>query len=341
MNVLLSPTTTNIQDPVDFQANQRGEITPAQNTRLNFSVGFQSGCVGLAFAVFFVPFFFILGLTLSNAFPVWVGLLVMIGVIGVLALAGGSSLWKIWGRWSALKRDRENRAIRQGQGQLAYERGKYVLQASGRIFDLPNSRNACSLKPGVTYRFYFLEECGFVLSAEELFPASPSQARNSLLEILASANNFSVEELELNRNGEIGSAQRMKVLPNLIIGIVFGAVPVVLGFLFFSTFSSQRDDFMAVLIPGLFLAIFGLVGGFMFFNAVADLMAASPMVMEGVGHKEKRTSGGRNRSTRYYYVIEGVAFQVGRGAFSALVDGEKYRIYALPRTKRMLTIEPL
>ncbi len=180
-----------------------------------------------------------------------------------------------------------------------------------------------------------------VLSAEEISPPSPSQIRNSLLEILASANQFTLEDLDLNRNGELSTAQRMKALPNLILGFIFGGIPLVFGFFTLNGLLTQGVSGTALLMPMLILLIFALIGGFMAFNALSDLLAASPMVTEGVGHKEKRTSRGKNKSTRYYYVVEGVSFQVQKNAFAALVDGEKYRVYALPRTKRIVTIEPL
>jgi hypothetical protein len=262
-------------------------------------------------------------------------------LLALFLLARFGGLWQIWQRWNALKHDRENRAIRQGQGNLAFEKDNYIVQASGRTLLLPASSNACGLQPGATYHFYYLDESGFVLSAEELYPASPAQVRNSLMGILANANKFNQEDLELNRNAEVSPAQRMKALPNLFVGILFGAVPLGMGLLFFTGNRDAGGDFLSLLVPAIFLAVFGLIGGFMFFNALLDLLAQTPLVTEGVGHKEKRTSGGRNRRTVYYYVVDGVSFQVSRAAFQALLDGERYRVYALPRTKKLLTIEPL
>jgi hypothetical protein len=340
----LTPNVSNIQNPEELQANQRGEITEAQNSRLNASVGFQNGCGVLIFALFLIPFLCSFSFIFSELFSSWpVGLLI-VGILLLLIVAlilRSAGVLGIWNRWNALKRDRENRAVRQGQGQLAFEKGKYIVQAAGQALLLPASNNACGLMPGATYRFYYLEESGFVLSAEELFPASPAQARNSLLEILTSANKFSMEDLQLNSTGEVTSAQRMRALPQMLMGLLFGLVPLGFGLFLLLNTSRQSDDLAATLIPLIFLAIFGLVGGYLFLNSMLDLMATSPMVTEGAGHKEKRTSGGKNRRTVYYYVIEGVSFQVSQAAYQALVDGERYRVYALPRTKRLLTIEPL
>lgn len=344
MNFLMA-TPVNIQNPDDVMLNQRGEISAAQNARLNASLGFQSGCVGLIFGLFFIPFvvvfvsFAIDAMTEALIFGLVILAVLLIAGIGMLSQAGW--LLTAFQRWNALKRDRENRAIRQGQGQLVFRKNTYAVQAAGRDLLLPTSTNAGGLKPGATYRFYYLEESGFVLSAEELFPASPAQARSAMLEILATANNFSMEELELNRNNEVSPAQRSKALPGMLFGLVLGFVPLVFGLLMIQGLMESEDGLIGLLIPGIFLAVFGLVGGYMFVSGLLDLFAQAPLVTEGEGRKEKRTSGGKNRRTTYYYVVDGTSFQVKKSAYEALVDGERYRVYALPRTKKLLTIEPL
>lgn len=338
----LSPNTSNIQDPGEWQANQRGEITEAQNARLNASLGFQSGCVSLVFIAILMPFFFTMGVFAIQAFnEAWffgAFILAMLVLFAVIMFSQVGGLWQAWQRWNALKRDREGHSIRMGQGQLAFEKGAYNVQAAGRTLRLPISNNACGLKPGATYRFYYLEESGFVLSAEELYPASAAQAQNALLDILASANKFTLDDLNLNRNGEMTSAQRMRALPNMFFGLLFGLFPLGFGIMLFTS----EQDLTSLIFPLIILLIFALFAGFMFVNGLLDLLSQSPLVTEGVGHKEKRTSRSkRSRKTIYYYVIDGTRFQVGQDAYQALVDGERYRVYALPRSKRLLTIEPL
>lgn len=340
----LSPNTSNIQDPGELQANLRGEITEAQNSRLNASLGFQSGCVSLIFMAILMPFFFTMSIFAIQAFnEAWifgVSILVILAFFAIALVTRLGGLWQAWQRWNALKRDRDGRSVRMGQGQLAFEKGAYNVQAAGRTLLLPASSNACGLKPGATYRFYYLEESGFVLSAEELFPASTAQAQNAMLEILASANKFNMEELDLNRNGEMSNAQRMRALPNMFFGLLFGLFPLGIGFMIFK--DNDGQNLASLIFPLVILLIFALFAGLMFFNGLLDLLSQTPLVMEGVGHKEKRTSRGkRSRNTTYYYVIDGAYFQVNQGAYQALVDGERYRVYALPRSKRLLTIEPL
>lgn len=347
MNIFFTPSVVDLQNIDDRLANQRGEITDAQNARLTASLGFQQGCVILLFIVLFLPFMIGLGVMVfsswgqSETIFVLFLLLFFMLVFGATFLGGIFSLWKVWSRWQLLKRDRENRSIRQGQGQLAFGKSGYQVFVDGRELHLPLSSNAGGLKPGATYRFFYLDESGFVLSAEELFPASPSQARNALLEILATANKFSQEDLTANQNGETTSSQRLKALPGMFGGVLLGLFPLGLGLVIFYT-NQDSGDLTPLLVPVIFLAIFAIFGGFLFFNGLLDFLVQSPLVVEGVGHKEKRVSRGRrNRNTTYYYVVDGVSFRVRKSAFDALIDGERYRVYALPRTKQLLTIEPL
>lgn len=66
MNFLV-PSPVNLLDEQDWQANQRGEITEAQYSRLMGSLGWQSGCLLVAVfmilmpLVCFVPFFMLMG----------------------------------------------------------------------------------------------------------------------------------------------------------------------------------------------------------------------------------------------------------------------------------------
>lgn len=344
MNFLV-PSPVNLLDEQDWQANQRGEITEAQYSRLMGSLGWQSGCLLVAVfmilmpLVCFVPFFMLMGEGQNVLVPA-----IFIIVFGLIILVVFATQFvKFYGsirRLQALRRDRENRAVRHAQGELAFDKGQYIARAGGRDLLLPASTNIGGLKPGSTYRFQYLEESEFVLSAEEAFEASPARARSSLLEILAQANKFDLQDLERNRNGELTDEQRRKGLPNILGGLIFGAVP--LGIIALVLFASEGIGLESWIMPGIFLLIFGAFGAWMMFTGLADYMAHVPLVVEGVGGKRKRTtSGRRSRRTVFYYVIGEQSFQVSQEAYTALIEGQRYRAYLLPRTKKLLTIEPL
>jgi hypothetical protein len=337
----------NLLDLQALEANRRNEITEIQNSQLNRMLGWEQGCGVVLFILFITPMLFFLPLIFFGIFQD--NLLIPILVAGVvfllIVLFTGKNVWKLWDNFARLKRDRENRAIRQAQGQLSYSGNGYVFQANDRTLRLP-AQSTGGLLPGATYRVYYLEESGFVLSAEEIFPANPAQLQRALRDILAAANSFSLEDLEANRNGEVTASQRRKALPRALAGAFFSLLALVFGGFFYFVFadlssSGGEEPFIILLLPGIVGGIFLLVGGIMFVNAMLDMTVSTLQHVDGIGHKEKRVTGGKNRRTYYYYVINGQRFEVSYRAFAALIDGLEYRLYHLPRTKRLIAIDPL
>lgn len=336
----------NLLDPQGRAANQTGQITDAQNRQLNLMLGWSQGC-----ALFvFLPVMLVMGagfvtvFLASDDFGALIPLAMLAGFTLLVFAILVPGVWTVVNNAIKLKRDRENRAIRQAQGQVSFDKSGYFFQAGERRLRLPSATNTGGLLPGAVYRVFYLDETGFLLSAEEIFPASPAQARLALGEILAQANNFSLADLAHNRNGEVTPDQRMKPLGQVILGVVFGLMALAFGALFFfQVFSGVEASqaLPAMLVPAIVLAFFVLFGGWMLLNGLLDMSVSSLAQAQGTGHKEKRAGGGKSRSTRYYYVINGQRFQVSRRAYTALIDGLEYRIYYLPRTKKLVSIEPL
>lgn len=156
-------------DPQELAANQRGEITTAQRQRLNFTMTIyvQASIIpamaGLVGAVIILLLAFPLGI--SNVF--FLPLLVV--VLGVLLWAG-LGVRRYLQPWSTLRRDCDNSAIRQALGKLKSTPKGYIFQAGERSMFLPKP-GMNGLLPDVTYRAYYLDESGFVLSVEEASPA--------------------------------------------------------------------------------------------------------------------------------------------------------------------------
>jgi len=331
----------------DVQANRRGDITKAQKQRFYAVLGWrrQVFIIGAAAFVFvsillLASFPYISSAGLRSNFPSL--LLVGWGLFLLLLLYAGRSIWSLWDRVAKFKRDDAGCAIRQGQGQLAYSKKGYTFQAQDRSFAMP-ANGANGLLPGTVYRVYYLEESGFLLSAEEFYSATPAQVRTAINEILATANGFSFEDLAANQNGRVTPAQRRRPIYNVMLGAVIGLaafvflVPFLLPALS-SNFTNTPSFLIAVILGGIFL----LVGGFMFVNALIDVFISAPQQTQGMAHKKIRvSSSGRSQTTHYYYVIDDQSFEVSKSAYTALIDGLKYRIYYLPRTKRLISIEAL
>lgn len=123
------------------------------------------------------------------------------------------------------------------------------------------------------------------------------------------------------------------------MGIAF-----IFGLLFLYPFLSDFD-FSSNLIPllfvGGFLAIFVAIGFTMVLNAILDISTSEPEVVEGEGRKiTRRKSSGKSSRTVYYYVIGDHEFEIPQKAYPALVEGINYRAYFMPRSKRLVTLEP-
>ncbi len=337
----------NLLDPQAFALNRAGQISEAQSQRLNRAIAWNQGCVTLIF----LPISILLGIMALGALladefrlnmllpAVCFGGVALLFI--VISLAG---VWNMFSGWQKVSRDRQNNAIRQAQGRVSFDKNGYFFEADGRHLKFTSPDLTGGLLPGGVYRVFYLQESGLLLSAEEVFPPSPAQVRAALTEILAQANGFTLDDLAANRNGEVTLAQRMKPLGQVIGGAVFGLMALAFGGLFFLQVIPNVETgeaLPALLIPALVFGVFALVGGWMVVGGLLDIAISSLEQAQGAGRKEKRTSGSRSRSTRYYYVIDGKSFQVTRRAYAALLEGLDYRIYYLPRTKKLVSIEPV
>ncbi len=342
-----SPKTTVYllnQDEVD--ANRRGEITPAQNERLNAMALGRQGCGTIvAPLVVLSIIFFVLFSSLVNSEGIsWFFLLPLV-ILVVVILGMSRGLYNWWRNSMKLRADRANGVVRSGVGELGYSPKKGF---SARVVDeeltLSSSNEASGLLPGVRYNFYYLPESRFVLSAEQVGQVSTAQVRLALVDILAQANGFSPEDLQANQNGEVTQAQRIAGLKKLVPGLFIMVITLVVGILIlYPLFSSSQlnNSLLPIIFVGGFLAIFTAIGFTMVLNAFLDLNVSAPEIIEGEGHKEtRRKSSGRSSRTVYYYIIGGQEFEVPQQAFPALLEKYSYRAYFMPRTKRLLTIEP-
>jgi hypothetical protein len=342
--MLQSLKNIRLLDPTSVNANQLGQLTDVQKNWLSL-VARGVGAIQMVlpvlilgvFACFFLPMFGSFGS--SSILPILLFLL----ILGAIVSQVGGGLVSSIRLAMRLREDLAQVSVRQTQGQLGFQKGRYFVPLGEQTLSLPVNDETGGLLPGVTYRLFYLEKSGLVISAEELYPPSLAQVRAALTGILAEVNKFSLEDAELNRNGEIGSAQRMKALPQAIFGAIFGLIALVFIGLTVMPFFAGKDFSIqaAALIPMLISGVFLLVGGFMFIRALLDMLQGSPAQLDGNGHKEKRVTGGKNRNTNYYYVIGGTSFQVNKRAYAALIDGLGYHVYYLPNTKRLLSIEPV
>jgi hypothetical protein len=230
-------------------------------------------------------------------------------------------------------------------GALGYSpKNGFSARVNEEDLILSATHDSSGLLPGVRYNFYYLPESRFVLSAEQLGEVSSGQVKLALTDILAQANGFTMEDLNANQNGEVTDAQRWAGLKKMIPGVIFMGVALIFGLLFLFPLLSGFDlssNLVPLLFVGGFLAIFVAIGFTMVLNAILDFNTSEPEGVEGEGRKvTRRKSSGKSSRTVYYYVIGDHEFEVPQKAFPALVEGITYRAYFMPRSKRLVTLEP-
>lgn len=345
----LSNDIVNLINPLDFQANARGELSELQRKRLS----------GLN----------ILGRLAIRIVPMMIILCVVLGILGVsftqlmeedffttiffLCLSGmvfasipislfqqRSDLILLF-KWPAIQQDINNRAIRSTQGTSAYRNDGYVFETMGQDLSLPANMDS-GLIPGAPYIIYYLEQSGMVLSAEAAGEPKLEQVASTIQETLYKFHGFGPNELAANRNGEILGAQRLKPAGRAGLALILGMIALLFGVSFVGAVQSNPKNVvvLAIVLLTIFLVLMGL-SIWMFIQGIMDVNTATVSQVTGPGRKEERiTRTGRSGSqTTYYYVISGVSFQVSRKAYQAFVEGLQYRAYYLPRTKILLSLE--
>jgi hypothetical protein len=149
---------------------------------------------------------------------------------------------------------------------------------------------------------------------------------------IASALDFSLRDLELNRLGKMSAGQTWDSVKDLLVGT--GMLLVSLGAIPAALLMRQVRTFVRVIL----IVVGGLMGSLMsvyfFWMGLTAVRAPNPAVAEGT---LELPGGGRPMHARIGQ-FDGL---LGVGGYDVLKAGERYRIYYLPGTNRFLSIEPI
>lgn len=346
---------SNSHIPADLNANRQGRLSANQLEKLKLSAGSALGSATRLFALSSIPGICLGGMLLLAFLRVP---LPFIGVFALLTIAIGLVvvLMNVVRSYQARNRlldDLAVGAVEQGQGRLIYDEGAYVLksdvegQNQGQRFKL--SSLSSGLVPGVRYRFYYLPHSHLVVSAESLEDQNEEQLRQGLLDALAEAHSFSLTALEENRRGKLASQQIPQLLPNLAWGLALLLfLPAIILYWMNVLGAAERVSTSWTVIIWLVVGAMGLYGAWLTYRASADLIEGRVVELKGVGKKVSEIRGSRrfdeisgSTSVTHYYEIGGQRFRVPAKAYAALVSEQAYRLYYAPRTKVMLSIEPV
>lgn len=250
--------------------------------------------------------------------------------------------------------------VRRRRIKLALATGR-IEQIPGEVVDIGRKSQAQSgerrllmidnrypLPPEGRYLFFVPEGSIYLLSAQSLdgleSGAMNLQAREKLLVGLSRANNFSPDELALNRDGCLSERQSRRLIASTVKMLAGGLLLAfaILGFgLFFLLKVVQGWWLVLIGVFALLLLAIPLTMAVSGLHLILDLRDGQVVQVDGLVNRSPSFSNGSLSSVSYYYAHENFGYKVSKEAYRALVPGLRYRIYQTPRTHRLMSLEPL
>lgn len=351
--LFLSSRQAVLTNPAIIAVNRQGRLTADQKMILEKALDFRrnNDYLGVFMLMLFglVVFSIVLGIMSGEQPGVFTQLMLFVSVFGMgLVFLLMAVMWFfIWrNRQEKYREIREGRVISE-EGTVSWGAGEifsmksYVARTSQ--FKLLAPSYTLQLPPG-QYRLYFLPKTRFLLSAEpltearSLLPESTSNSeKQALIGVLAKAHNFTLEELEANRRGQLSIRQRGR---SFLSGSVYGGGGLLFLALCLNTFFMADENVIGGLIAGGVGLILLFFGG----RILLDALNRHPVrSVEGQLNISTRRAG---RSANVYYVVKGKELElptsmVMRQAANSVIEGQKYRVFYLARASRVISLEPL
>ena len=182
----------------------------------------------------------------------------------------------------------------------------------------------------------------------------PGEAREGLLQALAQANDFTLEDLQVNRQGWLSPRQREAKSGPLgwfVTALITVGGAIVGGV--WDIFGLPPKGLNWFMVLALVLAWLGLSALITFLGVRytrKELGDGRVAFLDGFVKAIQHESIGNNgKSISYAYVVypsqpnavKQQRFSVNGAAFDALRPGLRYRVYYVPASKELVSIEPL
>lgn len=238
--------------------------------------------------------------------------------------------------WQMVRSSRVRREIAEGvipseEGRIEWTGRRYRIAASVRgmrsIFGVLNEL------PG-RYQFYLLPGSRYLLSAEPL--DTPEVSREALTDILGRVFQFSNEDLASNIEGHLSPTQERRLRSQAILtGLVLVIFLSILGSDII--YAIKSGTLWSQVSSGiLFLACLLIAPSTIRINKRFREGKDKIAFVQGPGTKTFRSM---KPAVIKSYVVSGKQFDVSDRAYNALVEGETYRVFYTPATKKILSIE--
>jgi hypothetical protein len=233
-----------------------------------------------------------------------------------------------------LRQDVAAGPLASADGQVTFTEQGYRARMAGRSVWNLDGEPEVRLPPG-TYRFTYLPRSRRILTGEWQGSREPGGPYAGLLAVLAQTNAFDLDDLAMNRRGRLSEAQRARLsgrkrAPELDADVRDGRV-------------EMADGEVQVKF---FLSDYGSTGSFYYVLPTATLPPGQDAAWRAERtdrpeqHAPERTTPGWEAAARLR-AYPPLRFEAPHPADLALVPGLRYRVYYLPRTHRLLSIEPL
>jgi len=288
------------------------------------------------------------GLTMAGSFALVFGLLLLAsqssrdatgGAVfgGLLALSLLLAAAVFWRRQRLLA-EVEAGQLEHATGHVEWKGGRYQAQVPGRTLDLTHFNLAAG-----SYHFSYLPRSGQVVSARLAAAASPTQAHDDLQHALAVANHFNVDDLPAYREGKQGPGKfrRLRRLWSTAGWLLLAAFGLALVFTFMVVADQHSPFAPLVIIVAVALFCVGLGSVLGDVRPTLDIIDGRVLSSRGQVQKFTRVISGRYTTTLYFYTLNGQDWRVSPEAWRALIEGRRYRVYYLPRSKALVGIEPM
>lgn len=336
-----------LSNPAQIAANRRGEITPDQRGLLKTESSF--GCGSLIFSLVILPLILagilavVWYIDARHELPLWGYGLIAAFMGFILLIAIVPQLWHAFNVW------RVQNDLKAGQadtleGQVVWRRNKYVAETPARTLRVPVM--AQGLLPG-SYRFGFLPNTGWIISAERMNPPGGEDPRAELLAVLAQVNNFSVDALEANRQGRLAGGQVIRLMLRVVGQLFLAAFVIIIiaigGWLVYTSMHGSNMQQWVLIGGGALEVVLVLFFAWRVVTLLLDSLLGKVTMAEGQARRTVTVTHTQNggTSTTYYYQTGNLKFQVSSAAYTAFIDGLSYRIYYGPLSKQLVAIEPV
>jgi|SRR5579859_1050082 len=327
-------TQTTLQDDQSLAANRSGRMTDEQQKRVIAAVRAETspGLIGAGTAAaLFLIFLLVL---FGNNEPDPAGYLFFGGLLLLSLLLMAVVFW-----WRARRlAEVHSGQVERATGHVEWKGGRYRAQVPDRVLDL----TAFNLAAG-SYDFSYLPVSGRVVAAELAAADTPTQAEDELRHALAVANHFNLDDLPAYRDGRQGPGtfRRLRAMWSTAGWLLPAGFVLIMIFVYAVAADPNSGLAPLTFLAGMFLFLWGLGSAIGDIGRTRDVLGGKVRSARGEVGKFTRVTHGRYATTLYYYTLNGQNWRVSPEAYRALIEGQRYQIYYLPRTKALVGIEPI